>query len=303
MKALQDELKDLQKKRQEIEVAMSDANETLQQAQHTLGEAGSRRNELAAKITPLQRLMNDLTTSQSAIEQQRQAAVPEIEAAEKFHDEQLLPQIGKELPAARSKAIQVAIEAVDTTIDDLKKSVQALQHRIAEAEAAVIEAQKQTAAHEKGFREALAELRQLPGQIQAARGQVANLSTAAKAAATSRRTEEAFYLARELKQALDRLSQLVGKGQEDELFDRLNKEWEESKAINASIAEKTTALKQLRDDLATAERELQRKVQQREADIKAALTVGEMAETTRAGQQTEPPAQRKTGGRSREADQ
>lgn len=286
MKSLEHELRVLDEERQRIEAERVKANETLRQAQQALGNSDGHRNQLAAQIAPMQRLLTDVTKGQTAVAAQRQAAQGEIEAAEKAHDE-LLAQINKDLPEARRSALQAAIEAVDKPIDDLKRDVQTLQDKKAETEAALTNAQKRAAALEAGIRESLAQLRQLPQQIQAARTQVAQLTTQAKAAAVSGRSGEAFYLASELNQALKRLSELADSDQESKLVDRLDELWQESQAAKAAVAEKSAALEQFGRELTAAESELQRQSQTRAANIKAALVVKDAQVLTKSNQPTE----------------
>src|SRR5262249_28082673 len=155
------ELKNLQGHRQKVEADMASANETLQQAQRSLGDAASQRKQVETKIGPLEQLVKEITDSQSAIKEQREANGKEIEDANKFQDE-LTIHINKQLSSARRKAIQAAIEKVDADIDGLQNKVQELKDQIAKADAAVTEAQKQTATPDQ----TLAQLRQLPAQVQ-----------------------------------------------------------------------------------------------------------------------------------------
>ena len=183
---------------------------------------------------------------------------------------------------------------MDTDIDGLKKKVQDLKYQISKAEPAVTEAQKKTVAPDRIH----SQLRQLPGQgSRRPRGQVSHLSAAAKAAAASARMSEALYLASELKQALGRLSKLIGTETETELVNRLDKEWQESNAAKKDIA----ALEKLKGDLATAEGQLQQKMQRREADMKEALRKVEVAEPASRIEPAEPSPQRRTDRRSKKS--
>jgi hypothetical protein len=157
----------------------------------------------------------------------------------------------------------------------------------------VSEAQKKTAAPDQ----TLAQLRQLPKQIQTARVQVSHLSAAAKTAAASGRMSEALYLAGELKQVLDGLPKLIGTETETDLVNRLDKEWQESKEAKKDIA----ALEKLKGDLATAEGQLQQKMQRREADMKEALRKVEVAEPASRIEPAEPSPQRRTDRRSKKS--
>ena len=73
MEVIKDELKTLQEQRQRVEKDMASANETLQKAQRTLGEATSQRKEVATQIAPLEQVIKDIDASRLAVRSQREA--------------------------------------------------------------------------------------------------------------------------------------------------------------------------------------------------------------------------------------
>src|SRR4029453_1224175 len=107
MEAIKDELKTLREQRQTVEKDMASANETLQKAQRTLGQAAGQRKEVATKIAPLEQLIKDMAASRLAIETQRKATEGEIATGKEFHDK-LIMEIDKHLPPASRKASQAA---------------------------------------------------------------------------------------------------------------------------------------------------------------------------------------------------
>lgn len=277
MKDLEQTLSALQNDRQRVEAEIAGANETMRQAQQTLGDAGGRRAQLAGQIAPVQRLLDDLTRSRAAVAAQREAASREFEIAE-ILESGLLAQADRELPEARRAALQTAIEGVDAPIGDLKQQVRTLQDRRAETQAALDAAQQRAVAREAGIRVAIAQLGHLSEQIQAARQQVARVSAQANAAVAAGRMGEAFYLAGELERALEQLSPWLRPEAESELIDRLDEQWREAQAAKTTAVEQSAALDQIVQELAAVESELQRRLQSREAAIRTALATEEAVE-------------------------
>lgn len=283
----ENELKALLAERQSIVADMTRANEALVQTQRALDEDSKRRSSLDARIAPLEQVNREIGKSRSAIERHRQEAKHEVEVVGVSLGDQLA-EISRKLPSARRNAISAALELVETAIDEQKRKLQELQDKSAETEASIAEAQKRAAGLDLAFREASTQLRILPGQIQAARGQVSKLNDAAKAATASGRTGEALYLTGELKQALDELSHLIDAEKETELVNRLEEAWHGSKTAKVDIAKRITALAELRRDRAATESSLQSKIQRRDADIRAALILGQTAEMPPARPSAEP---------------
>lgn len=266
MKHLGDRLENLQEELRRNEEAIADQNETLAGAQEAL-------KRLTAKKTALQRIVDDVKATKSGTEKQREAAEKERQDGEQVYDE-LLARLNKELSEDYRDAIEAAISAVDGEIEDLKQKVADLQRQVADAESALEDAKEHAAELDASFRATQTRLRQLPKQIQTTQGQVSKLKGAARTAADSGRATEAYLLLKELRQAIDELEALTDPQKEQELVDQLTSQWEQLNNTNNEVADNTSSLEQLKRDLATAEKELQPKVQGRQAAIKERLEAG-----------------------------
>ncbi len=273
------ELATLKRKREETEEKLSAAKSKLLETQQTLSQDDGQLGELTNSIGAFERLVKDLEASRSAITAQQQAAQAELNLVRRSV-EQILGQIDAKLPQARRRIVQQAIDEAGGALEEGKRKVEALRQRVTEAETALAEAREWISGHEAGSREAMTQLRALPGKIQAARGNVAKLNAAAQAAAAAGRMAEAFYLVEELRRALTSLGDFGESSMGKELCDRVAEQWLEARAAKAELsgrAGKTPELDQHKRELATAQGELQQQAREREGRIRSALATSESA--------------------------
>jgi chromosome segregation ATPase len=270
MDGIENQLKDLQTDLEKYEAEIASTQETLQDAQKKISDANRRRNEVSTKIAALRKEFDEIQASQAAIENERKAVESDISDAQKVGDE-ILTQLKDKIPADRPKAIEDAVKTVDDDIDDKQKAVDDTRRKLTEAEKAVADAQSQVSVHEQAAGQIKGGLQSLPNRVRTARGRVASLKSAARAAAMSGQINDTLYLVQELGRAVERLRQLVDSKYEEELLQQLTTHQQEATAGKDDVAQKTAAREQLRRDLATAEREYQTKVKTREGAIKATL--------------------------------
>jgi chromosome segregation ATPase len=298
MEMLAQELTALNRTREEIERRVDEAKGKVLETQQTLSQDGSQLGELTNSVAAAQRLVKDLEAGRSAINAQQQAAKAEVNLVNQSIA-QILGKIGEKLPQPRRELIQQAIDEVDRGIEEGKQKVEALRQKVTETESALAAARGRISKHEAGSREAMTELRDLPPQIQAARGQVAKLNAAVEAAATAGRMAEAFYLVGEVKRALTRLAELSESPRGNELRDRVAERWLEARAVKAEVsgkAGKAAVLDQLKRDLATAQGGLQQQAREREGKIRSALTAGESSAVGAVGEKAKPSSSASSRG-------
>ncbi len=270
IKALQDDLNNLRGEREKLDLRIAGAGDTLTKAQQALTDAQRQHAELTASLAPVEQLASELKALGNAIEAQRKATETEVKAAPEFHAA-LAANLGQQLPKPVRNAIEKTIEGVEAATNELKRAVETSQRELAGAEANVGSTSKHAALAEAAFREGLAQLRQLAGQISAAQRQVANLRGSARAVADRGEFIQAFYEVHQLDSVVKQLRALADPQKEQELTDQLLKHWREWRQAQAELPRKTAEVNKLKQELANKQRELQLREQQREADIKAAM--------------------------------
>jgi chromosome segregation ATPase len=270
MENLEAQLKDLQKGLEKCEAEIASTQESLQDAQKKISDANRRRSALATKIAALKKELDEIQASQAAIENELKAMESDIGDAKKVSDE-VMTQLKDKIPADRPKAIEDAVTAVDDDIADKKKAVDDARSKLTEAEKALADVQSQVSVHEQAAGQIKGLLQSHPNQIRTARGRVASLKSAARAAAQREQINDTLYLVQELGRAVDGLRQLVDPKHVEELLQQLTTHQQEATVGKDDVAQKTAACEQLRSDLAAAERDYQNTVKTREGAIKAKL--------------------------------
>jgi chromosome segregation ATPase len=208
-----------------------------------------------------------------ALGNQREAADQEREDAEEVRDK-LFAQLEKQLSKEHRDSVDAAIAEVDDELTSLQGDVEALAQEVADAEQGAAEAKEKVAALEAGFQEAQAELQRLPAQISAAQSRVADAKTAAKGAAESGRTSEAFFLARDLARAIDDLKQAADPAKESALLGTLLKLEPELEQARKEAEAKAADLEELKRQRTEVEQRLKTKAEGRDAAVKAKLAAG-----------------------------
>lgn len=283
-----DLLKNLQEELQQSEQGIQNAQQGLQKAQNAV-------KELTAKKMAQQRLLDDIKAAQAATDKQRQTVQKEVADAQAVYDG-LYPKLDAKLTDEQRQAIGEAVKAVDDEITGLEAELEALQEQKEQAEAAAAKVQEQVKEKEDAYQEIQNRLRQLPADIQAGQANVARLRAALKSAADNLKTAEAYFLAGELKGALDNLADLLKPETEAAWVNDLVSRWQELRSAKAEAAGKTAVLEQLQGQLKAKEQEPQRKVQGRQTVIKAKLlaipaqSTPEAAPATGSEKQSQPVA-------------
>jgi len=276
---LAQELATLKRRREEIAGKVNEVKGRLLETQQTLSQDGSELGELTNSVAALERLVKELEASRSAIDAQQQAARTDLGLANRSI-EQIEARLGEKLSQAQRQLVQQAADEADGAIKESRQTVEALQQKVAVAEGALTETRGRISSLETGSREGMRQLRELAGQIQAARGHVAKLNAAAQAAAAAGRMGEAFYLVGELKGALINLGELGESRLGIELGDHVTGQWLEARALKAEVLGKegkAASADQLKRELATAQGELQQQMLKREGRIRNALAASESA--------------------------
>jgi hypothetical protein len=256
----------------EITASQTKAKQDIVQGQRALTEAGARWSHLAAQIGPLQKLLTDMEVNSQALAKLRARTIETLWTAE-YSYRTVLDEVAKTLSPERRKTIGTAIFSVDDQIADLTKKVEELHARAATAEAAVAELQQR--AKQESVSGSLAKLLQLPRKLQAAEAEVGRYVAAAEAAASQRRMGEALYLAGELKRATDSLRALAAQESEIRELQQVVIRWQEVHAAKVELSKTAGELDAVRRELADTERELQRRCQERDRDIRAAVAEAE----------------------------
>jgi chromosome segregation ATPase len=263
MQTIEEQLKQLQEENTQLEQQIASTTEQLQAWQH-------RRKELKARLAPLEQLSNELAASRGALVKQREAAQQTIDAAKKTRGD-LLARLNTELPKESAAEIEAGVKKIDQEIADARKAVSDLQTQIGAADTALAEAQGRAKAAEAATHAARTQLRQIAKPVQSAQERVTKLQADALAAAAAGQTRKAYYLALELGQALDELGRLADPQQEAALLKQVDDSRAAQVAALQETDEKAAALKGLKDELPSKERDLKNKEQQREAQIKPLL--------------------------------
>src|SRR5258706_11251409 len=193
---------------QQLQQEISDSDHEIEQDVQNLQDTQNKVKELNAKKSALKHLLDDIQAAQLASQKGRDAAQKEADAAQTLYDDQY-PKLNGKLNDQQRQAIQAAVKAVDDEIQALKTEVDNLSGPNDQAKQASVQAEGQAKAKEQAYQEAQDLLRQLPADIQAVQANVARLRAAVKAAADNQRVPEAFYIANELKAAIDQLKALL----------------------------------------------------------------------------------------------
>jgi len=267
--SLEDQLTVYEKELAKAEAAIATAQQTIADAQTNLQQT------IAAKsaLQPRQRLVDDIRASQLAIDNVRKAADKEREEAEKDCNE-LFAQLEKQLSKEHRDNVDAVIKKVDDEITDLQKQVEDLATQVDIAERAASEAKTRVISLETDVQEKQAQLRQLPGEITARQVQVARLKEAARAAADSGRSGEAYLLTRKLERAIGTLKDVTGATKETNLEVNLFELGSPLETAKQEAAKKAGDLEKDKSEWTKAEQQLKSKEQGRDAAIKALVADG-----------------------------
>jgi chromosome segregation ATPase len=211
-----------------------------------------------------------MQASQSAIENERKAVESEKKDAKKAIDE-VMTQLKDKIPDGRPKAIEDAVKAVDDDIDRRKNALSEVRNKLAAAETALTDAQRQAAVHEQEVGNIKGQLKSLPNQSKAARSGIAHLKSTISSMAKSGQINDVLYAVGELNRAIDELEKLMDPKQEEKLVEDLSTAQQAITAGKDDVAKKTAAREQLRRNVTAADGEYQNAVKMREAAIKAKL--------------------------------
>jgi colicin import membrane protein len=251
---------------QEINQSQQDIDQDVKNLQETQDKV----RELNAKKATLKHLLDDIQAAQLASQKGRDAAQKEADAAQALYDDQY-PKLNGKLNDQQRQAIQAAVKAVDDEIQALKAEVDNLSGPNDQAKQAAAQAEEQAKAKEQAYQAAQDRLRQLPADIQTAQANAARLRAAVKADADNQKVSEAFYLAGELKGAIDQLKALLKPEKEVGLVNDLITSSTELRSAQDDAASKKADSDQEQTALTAKEQEWQKKVRGRQEAIKAVI--------------------------------
>jgi chromosome segregation ATPase len=271
MPTLEEELQKLQAERDNAEADISNLSKTLQDAQAKLSVANATRTSLAPRVAAVEQLVKEITITQGTVKTLREKVASERAAVEKgFSD--LQKRINAELPEERRNAINTVIAKIDAAIAEAKKKSEEAQVCTVEAEKAIVAAKQKTATANAEHQAAGVQFHQLPQEIEAARGRVAKLTGEVKTAMDAGRVNEAYMRLLELKQAMDELPKVNSEEYQKKLADQIAERRQATMTAQDDLVKAGEDLNKRKAEQADAEGNYKKKVQEREADLKAALS-------------------------------
>jgi DNA repair exonuclease SbcCD ATPase subunit len=254
----------------QLQDELNQTNQLIENTNKTIAHSQSDLKRLTAHKSALQRLVDELDANKTAAQKQREVAQKVGEDAQKAY-EALVARLDKDLTDAQRAAIDAAISEANEEIKKLGAARTTAYEAADKAARASAEAKQDLAIGEKALSDLQAGLQSLPAKVQAAQGQVATLSTSAQAAADAGRLAEAYFLAGELRKALEDLRNVSDPEKETALQSQVADMWERLSAATEEAATKAETWAQAQQALTKADQEWQSKKQARAASVKAKL--------------------------------
>lgn len=265
--SLNRELARIENKLREKQTKVEDAEKARLGATNEQRMAEARRRLLEEEKNALQQLIGQLRSSESNLARRREAVEAGWKDAESFLDKDL----GAGLSEVYRKHIDEAIVAENQKIDDGKAKVGTIAEKLQAAERQLADAKRELSNAEGGLRRAQAELQQLDARIQTTSAEVSRLLKASQTAKENGQAGDAFYLARELENALDLLEQVSNPEREENLLDEVANQWQKAEAARAQVQQANEELNQHKTELREAESALQKAEKERTANIQKKL--------------------------------
>jgi len=271
MPTLEEELQKLEAERDKAEAEITNQTKAVQDAQSKLSVANGLRTSLAPRIAAVEQLVKEIAATQGAVKTLREKVASEKAAAEKsFYD--LQKRINAELPEERRNVINTVITKIDAAIAEAKKKSEEAQAHTVEAEKSIAATKQKAVTAEAEHQAAGVQFRQLPQEIEAARGRVAKLTGEVKTAMDAGRVNDAYMRLLELKQAMDELPKLSSEENQKKLADQITERRQATMTAQDDFLKAGEDLNKRKAEQAEAEGNYKKRVQEREADLKAALS-------------------------------
>ena len=232
---LEKQLEEVSRQLEEQAEAARSADEKLQGATRERNQEEARRKALEDRKKALAQLVSQMEAVKASLDQRRQAAQKVQQGAEEGHAE-LIEDLQAELSEAYRQHIDGAIADEKQKTGDLRDEVDGLEQEAQAAEKAKAEAQARVTQAEMASRTAQTGLQQLGGRIQAAVSEVTQARQAAAAADQKGQAGEAYFLAHELKAAIERLAEVSDPRAEQDLREAMNKHWQAAVAAREELA-------------------------------------------------------------------
>ena len=232
-------------------------------AQQETEESYSR---LESQVRTLRDTISAFDAHQAAVARDRQAAEAEIKEAEAEHV-RLRRRLNKD---ARFAAVKNAAASVDRQTKGHRAIVKRLEKRVKKAQREAEEAANEAVDIEVSRRDRREQLRSLPERIRAARVQVATLRAAMKEAADHGRALETYWIEADFDAAVENLRAQTDRKHGVALIESLLED-DAFATARERAEEKGKVLSDLKGQLASAQRDLQNSLQDRERSIKARL--------------------------------
>jgi|GEM_PF-3208514 hypothetical protein len=271
MSTIETELKDLKKKRDEVDARIADANKALQKTQTELSAATGERASLLTKIAAKEKTATEIGAVKDAAKTQREKVARDVADAQAAFDE-LQTKLNGELPAERRAAIAAAVAKIDSTIDDARTVAATEKDKTTAAETAATDAKKKATTAEAEYQKAGEELRQWPKNVEVARAQMTKLAADTKAALEAGRMNDAYLKLLDLKQLLATLPTISSQESENKVAAAYSDKGKAKEAASADAATATETLNKQKATQTAAEAELKKKEQGRAADLKSAMS-------------------------------
>lgn len=288
MSTIEAELKDLKKKRDEVDARIADANKALQKTQTELSAATGERASLLTKIAAKEKTATEIGTVKDAAKTQREKVAKNLADAQAAFNE-LETKLNGELPAERRAAIAAAVAKIDATIDDARKVAAAEKDKTTAAETAASDAKKKATTAEAEYQKAGEDLRQWPKNVEVARAQMTKLVADTKAALEAGRMNDAYLKLLDLKQLLATLPTISSEESENKVAAAYSDKGKAKEAASADAATATETLNKQKATQTAAEAELKKKEQGRAADLKSAMS--SLPAAIAPNPEAEPPAE------------
>jgi len=288
MSTIEAELKDLKKKRDEVDARIADANKALQKTQTELSAATGERASLLTKIAAKEKTATEIGAVKDAAKTQREKVTKDVTDAQAAFNE-LETKLNGELPAERRAAIAAAVAKIDATIDDARKVAMTEKDKTTAAETAATDAKKKATTAEAEYQKAGEELRQWPKNVEVARAQMTKLVADTKAALEAGRMNDAYLKLLDLKQLLATLPTISSQESENKVTAAYSDKGKAKEAASADAATATETLNKQKATQTAAEAELKKKEQGRAADLKSAMS--SLPAAIAPSPEAEPPAE------------
>jgi len=231
-----------------VQAAITEKQDKLQASGAELDKDRAQQKALEATRNDLKSVVNSSKADQLKVAQQRDAAMQEGEDA--YQElQQIRKELDDQLADDYTERVHQAITQVDQQTDKFWGEVRSKQDELSQAEASLIGQKDAAAKAQAGLRQAQADIRVLPAQIQAAVAELKKSRLALQNAYSRGPAKEAYMLVIELDRSLDRLAALIDAKYELALAMHVQEAWAAYSSAGAGISQAEDLVQQRKDEL------------------------------------------------------